>query len=461
MSNQTITQIDGKPVLNIVIVDQGSLADYRDGSTSTPITPELINATAKKAFIGSKAMKIVFLDARGIDKDGGVLNFDKTITEWKRFSFFVDICPRKGSGKKESIDSELIERINALVELFQKEHSLHFILVVSDVDYEPKIRALLEAGIRVSLICTRSNTLLEEQLVAEYQHTFYLFPVVERSANQFKTTGFSTAQSMQQTASWLSTLDPNALLNWTVEWFHKNVIPSNMRDAFEMMPVIPWSVVDVILSVIRIQSEEPVGTLVDDIDKEHARFLAYASVIERIKDRYHIVAGNIRSIEQLIEEVHSRASHVQLMRKLSPEGAIPEPALRKTVLRAIKDPSVKAIHQDISLANLELWATDTALNFLTHPNNSVEQYRIIERELDPVHAVRLWKACLLELPHNQWVDMLELSEHIAKLAKQFFSERSVAILVTNQFLEFDSERQQLRVNTGHPLFLPLAKGVAA
>lgn len=450
-------------MLNIVIVDQGSLADYRDGSSSNSMTPELINQTVQKARIGSRVMQIAFLDMRGIEKEGGVVTYEEMVSEWKRFSFMIDTCPRKGSGKKESIDSELIERVHALVELHHGENSLHFIFVVSDVDFEPMIRTLLKKdGIRVTLICTRSNTLLEEKLVADYQHTFYLFPIEERAAIQYKTTGLSTNQSMQQLASWLSTLNPESLLNWTLEWFHRNVIPSNMRDAFDMMPVIPWNVVDITLSAIRLQANEPIGIPVESIDREHARLLAHASVISRVEDRYRIVGEKVRAIEPLIEEVHSRTSFVHLMRRLSPEGAIPETKLRELVLKGINNPSSNVVYQEIPLEDLALWATDTALVYLTHPNHGVDQYRAIEHDLDPVHAIRCWKSHLLELPPNsQWIDMLNMSDKIAKLAKNFFSERSIPILVANQFLTFDSEQQRLRVNTSHPIFLPLAKGVAA
>lgn len=505
-----------KKELVLVYVDYGACNILNDPK-SRKITPDILQPMISDIAMGSHAInRHVFLDTRGIEEEGGSDAYNNTITQWS--SYTIHTCPRIGHFTKETIDPTMIEQIHHDIEILHEHYSLHIVLVIGDVDYRPLILRLIDSYkvslIATKPHATLHHSILSRchvcyatfEIDDAQARIFKTFDFASREVAQqlgsfqanYKPTseqvqralafsgtsftchlckqevltgnlrahpcfkakdappGLPTIPYIQEMAKALSSYSVPELLEYLILALHNQTLPYGLTALFESMPYIPWSAIETATLAHQIE-HSVIGLPVEQVHAEYAKFLAYVGIIQRSEDRYSIVTKtkNFQALRPLVEESYSRIHYPYIMRALAPEGAIKEERLRERIAALLASaPHLKTndLSATIEPTDHAFWESDTALMFLTNPQLSPSQRRDILYTLDEVHPFVFWMKKILSIKSTNH-DVLDKAESIAS-SNPFMTERSIVILVANDILQFNPEREQLIVNSSHPIFIP-------
>lgn len=461
MERQALEEKGGyKPQLYLVYVDEPSCQSGMKTAAGKRVTPNFIAYTIGRIVQkNSNCIKVVFIDTRGMENDGGAA-FNEKVLLWNNLGFRERICPRPGDQRKETIDQNLAAQVTQDIEIFSQRYTVHLILVVSDVDYAPLIVTQLERGVYVHVISTAPSSLQAPSFAKRFSSLYILHQVNPRAAASHYSRMLVTQSKQENLCDWLSSLPTHDFMEWLVEQHAQRVTRMSLIETFGKTPSFPWQTAELALLARRIRLANPTtGISSDGIDREIADILLDMGVIQHVRKQY-TSSEQMIALEELIEEVYLRTrSFSSLMHILSPEGAITEDALRKKVIDQLAPHSSKRSSKEIVPTDAESWNPDMALEWLTSPHITSRERTDAYEQLQENHTIHLWRNVLLEVK-DVHEDMLLFFEHLASGSDNLFTSRTISIMVTNNFLLFDEVDGQISVNATHVFFDPLARSKA-
>lgn len=501
-----------KPKLTLVYID-GAGVTGQPPRTFGPITPARLKPIIDDLSNGT-AMKRIFVDdlATGCTNPETPLNV--SINRWHLGGYEAVYCPRVGTMGKESIDFILIEKVHEDLRLFGETHQLHFVLIVGDADYRPLITKLLDLC-TVSVILTRPNAIMKWSLLHRLHRSIFLFektnaskaePSVHRTARAILNgspanmqgayapgpqafsrlrsffdismvtcphcgqtfpighlsshycedviprnppSGIATVHHIEHLSMELSRLPPEDLISRLINYQRAQVLPDVLNVVIEHMPIISWQIANLMGVLQQIKSAGKQGIQKPDLD---LGILIRQGIIMP-DGRWVRINTTHPSIERLAEEVSQRTFYPLTAALFSPDGAVNEDRLRSLVISSIRNPPhIADPPQNPDPENL--WGSDDALGWLTHPNLNPDTRMEILSSTDEVHTLQYWSQLLPEITDSTSSDLITTTENIANLAARthFLTLNSIGILVANGLLVFEEVSQALFLNRKHPFF---------
>lgn len=434
------------------------------------------------------------------------------------------------AANKETIDFKLIDRVHRDSRLFQASFSLHFVFIVGDVDYRQTIISMLEVGdvsviltkpnaimrtqllhrLRYSFhlfeksdesglspsIQRTARSMLNgypanmqgmympdprsfarmraffEASTAVCPHCEQSFPIGHLSSHHCEHValrnpppGITTVTHIEHLAEQLSRAAPEDLIQQLNAFQRTRVFPTIIDTAIGKMPIVSWQVIAMTTLIQQIKSAPAPGfRQATETPEEMLQILIRQGIVMADKQWIRMNSAN-PFIDRLVEEASQRTFFPLASRYISPAGATGESELRKLLLTAFEHRlDIPSLPPDLNID--ELWDSDRALEWLTHPGLDPGTRTSLLESVDDIHTLRYWHKWLSSISSSTDSDLINTVEQIIALTSDthFLTPNSISILIANGLLTLDRASEALYLNRGHAMFLeqvPLSQRAVA